>query len=267
MTTDLLEGRKDRNRERMLAIARFCAVILSVPAFGVGLIIALALHSVLLGAVAMVVVAGGVAAWMFAALRSFGPRYVTVVGAAEVGEDAQPRLHNLVEGLCVTSGVTKPTLCLVDTPSRNVATVITAGGETPQAAMIVTAGLLADLSRIELEGVIAQQLSHLRDGDAAVATFVAALVAIPLIGPVALPRVRAALDADTEAWADLAGVRLTRYPPGLASALETLAAGATTVPGVPPTSAHLWLADPLGEPEPVVPHPPLADRIAVLREL
>lgn len=202
MTADLLEGRKDRNRERMLAIARFCAVILAVPAFGIGLLLALVLRSVPLGVLAMVVVAGGTAAWMFTALRSFGPRYVTVVGAVETDEPAQPRLHNLVDGLCVTSGVTKPTLYVLDDAARNVATVVTAGGETPQAAMIVTSGLLEGLSRIELEGVLAQQLSHLRDGDVAVGTFVAALVALPGIGAVALPRVRAALDPDAEAWAD-----------------------------------------------------------------
>lgn len=267
MTIDLADGRKDRNRERMLALARFCAVVLSVPALGVGLVLALALHSVLIGVVAMVVIAGGLAAWMFVSLRSYGPRYVTIVGAVETDEHAQPRLHNLVDGLCVTGGLTKPTLFVIDGPARNIATVVTAGGESPQAAMILTSGLLVDLSRIELEGVLAQQLSHLRDGDAAVATFVAALVALPGVGTIALPRVRAALDPDVEGWADLAAVRLTRYPPGLARALETMATGATAVAGVPPLSAHLWLADPLGAPEPVAPHPPLADRIAVLREL
>jgi heat shock protein HtpX len=92
---------------------------------------------------------------------------------------------------------------------------------------------------------------------------------VPVIGPFLGRRAGAALDPHLETQADLAGAALTRYPPGLAAALTRLAERPTTIAGVAPTAAHLWLADPLPEAqvEPFVPHPPLADRIEVLHEL
>jgi heat shock protein HtpX len=143
---------------------------------------------------------------------------------------------------------------------------------------VLTTGLHDALSRIELEGVLSQQLSHVRDGDTALSTFVATVASLPLVGPVVASRAGACLDPDLEQHADLVGTSVTRYPPGLAAALERIEHQPTAVEGVAPLTAHLWLADPLpalppgqgDEPatnEPFIPHPPLAHRIAVLREL
>jgi heat shock protein HtpX len=266
-TTDVLDSRKDRNRERMLALARFCAILLSVPAVCLGILVGFVARSPLLGGLAMIIVAAGLAAWMFRSMRGFSDRFLASLSPQPADHTDHARLFNLVDGLCVANGVNEPKLYVVDDQARNAAVVMVAGGEAQQAALLVTAGLLDALSRIELEGVLAQQLGHVRDGDAALATFAASLVELPIVGGLLAPRVASALDPELEAWADLAAVRMTRYPPGLASALERLQEGSTVVAGATPESAHLWLADPLDGAEVHNPHPPLADRIAVLREL
>ncbi len=266
-TTDVLEGRKDRNRERMLALARFCAVLLSVPALCFGILVGFVLRSPLLGGLAMLIAAAGLAAWMFRSMRGFSDRFLASLAPRPADPTDQARLFNLVDGLCVANGVNEPQLFVVDDAARNAAVVMVAGGEGQQAALVVTAGLLDSLSRIELEGVVAQQLGHVRDGDAALATFAASLFELPLVGSLLAPRVASTLDPELEAWADLAAVRMTRYPPGLASALERLQEGSTAVARATPETAHLWLANPLDGDEVHNPHPPLADRVAVLREL
>ncbi len=266
-STDVLDGRKDRNRERMLALARFCAVLLSVPALALGILIGFVLRSPLLGGLAMLIVAAALAAWMFRSMRGFSDRFLTSLAPEPADPTAQARLFNLVDGLCVANGVNEPQLLVLDDAGLNAAVVMVAGGEAQQAALVVTAGMLATLSRIELEGVLAQQLAHIRDGDAALATFTASLIELPLVGPLLAPRVASTLDPELEARADLAAVRMTRYPPGLASALERLQGGSTVVARANADSAHLWLANPLGGAEAHNPHPPLADRVSVLREL
>lgn len=264
---DVLEGRKDRNRERMLALARFCAVLLSVPAVCLGILVGFLLKSPLLGGLVMLILAGGLAAWMFTSMRGFSQHFLGQLAPVRADETDQARLYNLVDGLCVANGITEPQLFVVDDPGLNAAAVMVAGGESQQAALVVTSGLLATLSRIELEGMLAQQLGHVRDGDTALATFAASLIVLPVVGSLLAPRVASTLDPELEAWADLAAVRMTRYPPGLAGALDRLDAGSTVVAKATPETAHLWIANPLGGDEPYNAHAPLADRVAVLREL
>lgn len=266
-TTDILDGRKDRNREQMLALARFCAVTLSVPAICLGLVVGVVLRSPLLGGLLMLLAAGGVAFWMFRTMKSFSPRFIASLQARPADEASEARLYNLTEGLCVAHGLTPPDLYVIDDPALNACTVMTAGGEGQQASLAVTSGLLDSLTRIELEGVVAQQLGHVRDGDTALSTFAAAVGSLPGIGSLLASRVATTLDPDLEAWGDLAAVRMTRYPPGLAAALDKLRTGTTTVGVARAQTAHLWLADPVDGDEPVLPHPPLPDRLAVLREL
>ena len=130
--------------------------------------------------------------------------------------------------------------------------------------------LLDSLSRIELEGAVAQQLSRFLDGSSSLATLVAALRSTPPFGSILAGRLTSATVADEQLLADLAGVRMTRYPPGLASALDTHRVG------TPPRSASadaatagLWLADPLARAAPpnATVSPSLEIRAATLREL
>ena len=238
-----LDEQIERNERRVLA------VVLAVA----GAALVLVLLALLLGgpiAAAVVVVLGAAAvAWVVLAGEPLALRLAKAVPADEV---AHAGLHNLTEGLCVTSGLPKPALFVVDDPGANAFAV----GRTPQrAAVVVTSGLLEAVARIELEGLVAQELAHIRNGDTAVATIA-----------VAVPFASGLLDAHREQLADLAAVELTRYPPGLAAALQKVRDHGTAVQARSFALAHLWLAPPDGSAGPAG-APALDERIAALHEL
>ena len=166
-----------------------------------------------------------------------------------------PRLHNVVEGLCIAAGLPKPRVYVIDDPSPNAFAI----GRGPRhAAIAVTTGLLDTMSRIELEGVLAHELNHIKNDDVLPSTLGVALVGLPavVVPPVFGPLLRIAMNERRESLADLNGVSLTRYPPGLVSALEKLEADTTVVHFHSRAIAHLWIEQ-----------PPLDERIRVLKEL
>jgi heat shock protein HtpX len=172
-------------------------------------------------------------------------------GARPAERDRDPRYHNLVEGLCRAAGLPVPRLYVVDSATANAFAV---GRHPERAALVVTRGLLDGLNRVELEGVLAHELNHAWSWGARLATLGVALGRVPgLLRLVAPPR--------REFDADEAGARLTRYPPGLVSALRKLSAGGEEPPGGRGLG-HLWIVAP-GDPT----HPPVDARIAALREL
>lgn len=177
-------------------------------------------------------------------------------GAVPADPAAHPRYHNVVEGLCVAAGVTKPELYVIEDDALNALSV---GREARAASLAVTTGLLDALTRIELEGVLAHELSHVRRLDILPSTIAVTLVG--LLAPGLIPRV---LGDRREALADVTGVSLTRYPPGLISALEKV----RDDPAAPRSSdraiAHLWIEAPAEQTDH---HPPLDERIQALREL
>ncbi|HET9691061.1 MAG TPA: hypothetical protein VFP61_07905, partial [Acidimicrobiales bacterium] len=133
-------------------------------------------------------------------------------------------------------------------------------GRRPQDAVVaVTAGLLDALPRIELEGALAAALAAIREGELGPATIVASV-------PGAGRRLVASAAGRDEAT-DAAAVGLTRFPPGLAAALETMGGRGTSVTAGGPDRAHLWLVDPAPagarSPGRSAPH----DRAEALREL
>jgi heat shock protein HtpX len=226
------------------------------------------------------------------------------------------RLHNLVEGLCIAGGLPKPRLYIVDDPSPN---AFATGRDPKHAAVAVTTGLLEKLNRVELEGVLAHELSHIKNYDILVSTLAVTMVGViaiaadigirfmwfgmgrsrnnandsggngltailalfgfvllilsPLIGRA----MQAAVSRRRETLADVSGVELTRYPPGLISALEKLRDDYTVVGSTSHATAHLWIEQPqaVDEQEGRISrinrmfdtHPPLEERIALLREL
>jgi heat shock protein HtpX len=199
-------------------------------------------------------------------------RIVAALGAVRSETDEAPRVHNLVEGLCLAHGVARPVISVVDTPSCNVLVTSTSTGE---AHLVVTSGLVEACDRVELEGVLAHGLARLRTGEAALTT-----LGCDKTGRIVERLVERlggkTVTDDFMLRADLAACQLTRYPPALASAFERFASVGTSVPGVDPSTVPLWIADPLGRGDgkatnsesrmPRV-HPPLDERIAVLREL
>ena len=210
---------------------------------------------------------------------------LAVTGARELGEDESPRLSGLVEGLCLTSGVEAPMLYAIDAETPN-ALIARHGDE--RASLIVTTGLLRTLSRIEMEGVVAHLIARLKRREVRVATAAVLLAAGPfhaaertgsvasflatLLRPLRALSIRLRLAVCPPAavmHADVDGVGITRYPPGLISALERISdTPSAPLPGSAST-AQLWLVEPLALAGAAGSgtHPPLDERIALMREL
>jgi heat shock protein HtpX len=189
---------------------------------------------------------------LLAAAAYFASDRVTLAltEARPASAEEHPRYHNLVEGLCIAAGLPKPGLYLVDDPAPN---AFAAGRNPSHAAVAVTTGLLEKMDRIELEGVLAHELSHIRHNDVLLST-----IAVTLVGMIVPPLVKAAVGEERESLADAGGVRLTRYPPGLISALEKMQQEGTALRRSSRATAHLWIDPPLQR---------LDGRIKALREL
>lgn len=225
------------------------------------------------------------------------------------------RLHNLVEGLCIAAGLPKPRIYVIDDEAPN---AFATGRDPRHAAVAVTTGLMDKLTRIELEGVLAHELSHIKNYDILVSTLAVTMVgvvavltdfslrfmwwggprhrddsrsggggpaaALAIVGivllavaPLVAKLMQAVISRRREALADVSGVALTRYPPGLISALEKLRDDTTVVHSSSRATAHLWVESPLARtPEEgrlsrlnrlFDTHPPLEERIQALKEL
>ena len=223
------------------------------------------------------------------------------------------RLYNLVEGLCIASGIPKPRLYVIDDPAPN---AFATGRNPKHAAIAVTTGLLEKMNRVELEGVLAHELSHVKNYDILVSTIAVTLVgaiavlsdvmirmmwwnggrvsrgndreggnnplaflgfAFIIIAPIIAKLMQAAISRNRETLADVSAVHMTRYPPGLISALEKLRDDTTVTHSASKATAHLWIEQPMagvGDKgrqgwlnKLFDTHPPLEERIALLREL
>ncbi|HEX9774980.1 MAG TPA: M48 family metallopeptidase [Actinomycetota bacterium] len=230
--------------------------------------------------------------------------------AREVTHAEQPRLHNLVEGLAIAAGIPKPRVYVVEDPAPN---AFATGRDPAHASIAMTTGLLEKMNRVELEGVVAHELAHVKNRDTLVMAIVATLVGVivlladwslrafwwgggrrrggdggavgilvlvgilaSLLMPLFASIMRAAVSRRREFFADMSGVQLTRYPPGLISALEKLRADTTVVRTAAHATGHLWIESPLDEQKATLQsrvnrlfhtHPPMDERIRVLREL
>jgi heat shock protein HtpX len=262
------------------------------------------------GSVIALVLAAGLA---FASYWKADAIALAVSRARPADPEAYRRLHNLVEGLCIAGGLPKPRVYVVDDPAPN---AFATGRNPKHAAIAVTSGLLEKLDRVELEGVIAHELSHIRNYDILVSTLAVTLVGfvalltdvairmmwwnggrvprqgdhrdganpLALLGfvllifaPIIARAMQATISRRRETLADVSAVQLTRYPPGLISALEKLRDDTTVTHSASTATAHLWIEQPMagvgdrgrlgGVHRLFDTHPPLEERIALLREL
>ncbi len=183
------------------------------------------------------------------------------LGARPLDADDEPRLASLVESVCASHGITEPRLYVVDSRAPDAAVAGTPG----DARLVVTTGALRQLDRLELEAVVARELSQFGSGVHA-ATLLASISR--LLGPLGVSLRSRLLDDRRFARTDLDGVRMTRYPPALAGVFEKVAAAEVRVPDDPATR-HLWLIGPAvaGADAAGAVQPPLPERIATLREL
>ena len=222
---------------------------------------------------------------------------LALAGAVEISRADNPRLWNMVENLCITTGTPMPKVHIVQDAAPNAF----ATGRTPErAAIAVTTGLLDIMNDQELDGVLAHELGHVRNYDIRVSLIVFGLVVAiglladvflrltlfggarrggnnqaqlvflifglvaAIIAPLLAGAVQAAISRQREYLADATAALTTRNPEGLASALAKLQAHAQPLKKANTSMAHLWLADPL-RPNAFArlfsTHPPIPDRI------
>lgn len=238
---------------------------------------------------------------------------LAVSRAHPADEQEYRRLHNLVEGLCIAGGLPKPKVYIIQDDAPN---AFATGRNPKNAAIAVTTGLLQVMNRVELEGVVAHELSHIKNYDILVSTLAVTLVGtiaivtdltlrmmwwnggrvarggdrsdrnnplaliglvLLLLAPILAKVMQASVSRRRETLADVSAVRMTRYPPGLISALEKLQADNTVTHSASMATAHLWIEQPMSGVKDAGrlgmwhklfnTHPPLAERIALLREM
>ncbi len=228
---------------------------------------------------------------------------LAMTGARLVDYDQAPQLHNLVEEMAIAAGLPKPRIAIVDDPAPNAF----ATGRDPEHGLIAyTTGILQLMDREELQGVTAHELAHVGNRDTLVATVAATTagaialisdlamrigffggarrrdsennnpimlivaVLVLVLAPLAAILLKAAVSRSRESLADATGVAFSRNPAGLRRALETLQGNETVVQARSTAFAHLWIESPLDASagsKLFNTHPPLAERIAVLRQM
>ncbi len=211
-----------------------------VVAIGLLLVV---LHSLLpLGLVILGVVAlAGGAIWASLNFLFGSPhRILGRLNSIEDEHQGLEQLMNLLEGLCVENGISTPRVRLITDRAVN---AIVVGWNSNDASLVVTTGLLASCTRIELEGVIAHELAHVKRGDMRDAAFASvACGMISLVTDRSAVLVKSLLSPSREANADIGGVSMTRYPPGLIQALLKISGLHTRPEGLTPSVARLSAA-------------------------
>jgi heat shock protein HtpX len=271
MTQSQLVGRTDVYRE--IRRNKWRTSLTLLPLVALVVLVGFALDVLAGVGVAGVVVALVIAAGLALFAYYYGDQ--VALRAAHVKPADGPeyqRLHNIVEGLCVAAGLPKPALYVIDDPSPN---AFVTGRNPKHASIAVTAGLLQMVNRVELEGVIAHELSHVKNDDILAGTV--AVIAVGTIARVVPPLgariMRLSMDRTRDLLADATGVQLTRYPPGLCSALKKVRDHQAVVRYASRATAQLWIESPLDGSEGTKgswlnrafdTHPPLEERIRVL---
>jgi hypothetical protein len=209
---------------RSVAIAAIPAAIIAVLVLVIGAALGAPVVAIAIAIVVGAVVWAGV--W-------FGAEHFILarLGGSFVEDDDVPRAANLVDGLCASMGLPLPALFLVDDLYRGALVI---GRNERSATLVLTTGLLRALDPVELEGVLAHELSHVKSGDMARGTMAAAVVlpVAPLLS--GSPEiVRKLAGSGRELAADVQATSVTRYPPGLRDAIVKMTAGPHPVPPSP----------------------------------
>jgi heat shock protein HtpX len=229
-------------------------------------------------------------------------------GASPLQKEVNPYVFRLVENLCITAGMPVPKIYIINDPTPN---AFATGRDPKHASIALTTGLIEKLENEELEGVIAHELSHIKNYDIRLMMIVIVLVGtVTLIGqwffrfrlfggrrdrdsgggqlavilliiglvflilsPIFAKLLQFAISRKREYLADASGALLTRYPEGLARALQKISQYKQPLRHANQATAHLYISSPFGEKATkgfnrlFSTHPPIEERIAALRKM
>jgi len=233
---------------------------------------------------------------------------LSISGAREIQKKDNTRLWNSVENLCITAGLPMPRVYVIDDPAPN---AFATGRDPKHASIAVTSGLLDTMSDSELVGVLAHELSHINNYDIRLMTIIVVLVGVitilsdfflrsrlfgfgrrennndngqiqlilliiaivaSILAPIAATLIQLSISRKREFLADSSGVSLTRYPDGLASALEKISQYKAPMKNASGATAHMYISNPLGKKQSYLSkifstHPPIEERILALKKL
>lgn len=230
---------------------------------------------------------------------------LTISGAKLVKHDENKELYHLVENLCIAAGLPVPKIYTIDDTATN---AFATGRDSKHAAIAFTTGILDKLNKQELEGVAAHELSHVGNRDTLLMSVVSILVgtiallsdfflrslwfggrdrenkggtifmilalAAAILAPIIAMLIQLAVSRRRELLADASAVILTRYPEGLASALQKISSDKEILEVANRGTAHLYIINPLKGDQAVGwfaglfnTHPPIPVRIKALREM
>lgn len=254
-------------------------------------------------------------ALIIAGLMSLGSYYysdkivLAMSKARQIRKKDNPTFFRIVENLCIGAGLPMPKVCIIEDSAPN---AFATGRDPKHAVVCATTGILQKLNKIELEGVIAHELSHIRNYDIRLMAIVAILVGLvalladffmrslwfsggrrrddrgsaqgifliigiilAILSPIIATLIKLAVSRKREFLADASGALLTRYPEGLASALEKIAKDREPLEVANNATAHLYIANPFKSKETAGhwftnlfnTHPPIEERIKILRSM
>ena len=242
----------------------------------------------------------GALAYAFITYYSGASMALAVNRAQEISKKDNPRLYRIVENLAISEGFPTPKVFIMEDPSPN---AFATGRDPNHSYVCVTTGLLNIMDDKELEGVLAHEMSHIKNYDirvnmvafalTVVISFVADIVirsmwfgdrreennnpyvfliaiVAAILAPFVAMFIQLAISRQREYLADSSGALLTRYPEGLASALEKIAKTGSATKVQNTSTAHLFFANPLRTHSITSlfsTHPPIEDRIARLRKM
>jgi heat shock protein HtpX len=291
-----LYTQKDANIRRTWLLMTVFLVLVIALGWAIGYI--LQSPGVLYFAVALAVVMNLVAFWNSDKIA------LAMSGAKPVSHNDNQNLYHIIENLCITAGLPVPKVYMINSSQIN---AFATGRDPKHAAVAVTEGALAKLSKTELEGVLAHELSHIGNRDILISTVVVVLAGIvaimadwglrasfwggrgddrreggnlllvlgliiALLAPLASTLMRLAVSRKREYLADASGVLLTRYPEGLASALEKIGNDHELLRTATNATAHLFISSPFKGKQKTgwlvglfATHPPIEERIKILR--
>ena len=252
---------------------------------------------------------GGVyIAFIFAVILNFGSYWFSdkivlkMYKAQEVSESSVPDLYNIVRNLALKASLPMPRVFIIPEEAPN---AFATGRNEKHAVVAVTEGIMRILKKEELEGVIAHELSHIKNKDMLISSIAATiagaismlatmaqwaaifgggrgsddddgggiigLIAMAIFAPLAAAVIQMAISRSREYLADAGGASITKNPYGLASALEKLTKASQAIPmDAKPSTAHLFIVNPLSGKAFMnlfSTHPPLEERIARLRSM